>query len=241
MIRLTLVVIVSLTWARSEGWAQQNTSPSTHVAAPTNPQSAIRNPQSTVIDRLVVVVNEAPITESDLLWFLALDAEVPAGPFTDELKRSALRQFIDQELLYQEAEKLPSIEVKPDEIDQYISELIKRFPSESVFGRRLDAVGLDQTTLQQIVQRRLVILQFIEFRFRAFVFVTDQEIQSYYESRVLPLAQERGQTPPPLEQIKDLIEKNLIEDRVASELTLWFEDARRRADIVYLVHESMNQ
>jgi len=133
--------------------------------------------QNIGIDRLVAVVNETPITESDLLWFLALDAEAPAGSFSDEMKRSALRQFIDQELLYQEAEKLPSIEVKPEEINQYISELIHRFPSESTFRRRLDAVGLDQTTLQQIVQRRLVILQFMEFRFRAFVFVTDPEIQ----------------------------------------------------------------
>lgn len=230
-----LIVLVSLTWADRQGWGQQNPSPSTGVVAPAPPPSAAHTAQSVVIDRLVAVVNDAPITESDLLWFLALDAEVPAGSFTDDLKRRALRQLIDQELLYQEAEKLPSIEVKPDDVDRYISELSRRFPSASAFRRRLDEVELDATTLHQIVRRRLVILQFIEFRFRAFVFVTDQEIQSYYESRLLPLARERGQKPPPLESIKDLIEKTLIEDRVESELSQWFEEARRQADIVYLV------
>jgi len=256
IVKWTLAVAASLMLAGGEGWAQQSPSPSVsashHIADSYNrqsaignpqsegPQSAIRNPQSanpqsTVIDRLVAVVNEEPITESDRLWFLALDAEVPAGSFSDELKRIALEQLIDQQLLYQEAQKLPSIEVSQDEINKYISELITRFPSESAFRRRLEAVGLDQTRLQEIVQRRLLILQFIEFRFRAFVFVSDQEIQSYYERRVLPLAQERGETPPPLDQVKELIEKDIIEDKVASESSLWFEEARRRSEIVRLV------
>jgi hypothetical protein len=200
-----------------------------------NPAPPPAQPAGVVIDRLVAVVNDVPITESDVWWFLALDAEAPAGRLSDELKHSALSQLVDQELLYQEAQKLPTGEISQDEISRYNSELIGRFPSESAFRRRLEEVGLDAARLREIVRRRLVILQFIEFRFRSFVFVSDQEIQSYYESRIVPLAHERGETPPPLDQIRSVIEKTITEDKVASEMSAWFEDARRRADIVYPV------
>ncbi|MBI3951474.1 MAG: SurA N-terminal domain-containing protein [Acidobacteria bacterium] len=254
MARLALAVTVSLMLAGGEGWAQQGAStvynpPSTpHQSGagsairhpqPGGPPSAIRHPPSAsagvIIDRLVAVVNDSPTTESDLLWFLALDAEVPAGQFTNELKRLALGQVIDQELLYQEAQKLPAIEVSQEEISQYIADLIRRFPSEPAFRHRLEAVGFDGATLQETVRRRLIILQFIEFRFRSFVFATEEEIQSYYQSRVVPLARERGETPPPFEQIRNVIERTIIEDKVASELSNWFEEARRRSEIVRLV------
>jgi hypothetical protein len=254
ILKFGLSVILSLALASSESLAQGGTDLMVFEKAAMNDglttvdgeliQSAIRNPiQRTaltaiqvVIDRLVAVVNGDPITESDLLWFLALDPEVPEGRFSDELKRIALGQAIDQQLLYQEAQKLPSLEVSQDEVNKYISELTSRVASESIFRRRLDAVGLDQTIRQEIVKRRLVILQFIEFRFRAFVFVSDEEIQSYYQSRVVPRAQERGQTPPPLDQtLRSIIEKTIIEDKVASELSVWFEEARRRSEIVRLV------
>ncbi|GEM_PF-390082 len=196
------------------------------------------SPSGVIVDRLVALVNDDPITESDILWFLALAPDVPEGPFTDQMKQQALEQYIDRQLLYQEAQKLPTIEVTQEAIAQYIAELVKQFPSESAFRRRLQAVGLDEATLNQIVRRRLIILQFIDFRFRAFVLVGDEEIQSYYRHRVVPLAEERGQSPPPLEEVRELIEKNLLEEKVASEMTLWFEEARRRADIVYLVNYS---
>lgn len=196
------------------------------------------SPSGVIIDRLVALVNDDPITESDILWFLALAPDVPEGPFTDRMKQQALEQYIDRQLLYQEAQKLPTIEVTPEAVAQYIADLTKQFPSESAFRRRLQAVGLDEATLNRIVRRRLIILQFIDFRFRAFVLISDEEVQSYYRHRVVPLAEERGQSPPPLEEVRELIEKNLLEEKVASEMTLWFEEARRRADIVYLVNYS---
>jgi hypothetical protein len=207
-----------------------------------NPQSAIRNPQSAgrqsaihLIDRLVAVVNEYPITESDVLWFLALDPEVTVESYSNELKRRALEQIIDQELLHREAEKLPTVEVTEEAIKQYLGELVSRFPSEAVFGRRCEAVGLTDEALRELARHRVEILRFIDFRFRAFVFVSDAEIQSYYETRIVPAARERQETVPPLDQLRELIEKNIIEDKVAAEMIAWFEENRRRSEIVYLV------
>ena len=65
------------------------------------------------------------ITYSDLLWQLALQPDTPlANPTSKELNR-ALRLIIDQRLILQEAEKLPSIEPTAEEIKNARDELVK--------------------------------------------------------------------------------------------------------------------
>lgn len=226
MTKLVLSMLIGMVLAGSESLGYDGIFHSTVPGA----QSAI------LVDRLVAIVNGEPITESDLLWLMALDPQQPDGPFTNHAKRLRLEQAIDQQLLYQEAQKLPSIEVKPEDISRFIADLLKQFPSESVFRRRLEAVGLDGPALQQRVRQQLIILQFIEFRFRSFVLVSDAEIQTYYQSRVVRLAQERGETPPPLDdRLRSVIEQTIVQDKVESDLNDWFEEARLRAEIVRLV------
>jgi hypothetical protein len=223
MRRIANIVIIILILACRLGLAQGGAQPSAQA-------------NGTMIDRLVAVVNGHPLTESDVLWFLALDPEVSTETYSNDLKRRALERIIDQELLHREAEKLPTIEVTEAAISEYIAELMRHFPSEAVFRHRLEAVGLTSDALREVVKHRLEIWQFIDFRFRAFVFVSDAEIQSYYENRVVAQAKERGETAPPLDQrLRELIEKNIIEDKVASEMIAWFDESRRRSEIVYLM------
>jgi len=184
------------------------------------------------VDRIAAVVNGTVITESDILWYLALDPETPEGTFSEDAKARALQQLIDQALLHQEAEKLPTLAIAESEIERYLADLRARFPSESAFRRRLAAVGLDERTLREIARHRLEILRFIDFRFRSFVFVSEQEVQGYYESRLVPDARRRGITPPPLEQVRALIERLLREEKTKAEMIAWLDEARRTAEIV---------
>ncbi|GBC77370.1 Chaperone SurA [bacterium HR08] len=188
--------------------------------------------QAILLDRIAAVVNGRVITESDIRWYLALDPETPEGEYSEEVKSRALHQLIDQMLLYQEAEKLPTIAITEEEIERYLTELRARFSSERAFAQRLAAVGLDETTLRAIARHRVEILRFIDFRFRAFVFVSEPEVQWYYENRVIPEARRRGTTPPPLEQVRPLIEQILRNEKVKSEMIAWLDEARRTAEII---------
>ncbi len=188
--------------------------------------------QTLLIDRIAAVVNGTVITESDILWYLALDPETPEGTFSEDVRARALRQLIDQALLHQEAEKLPALPVAEPEIESYLAQLRARFPSESAFRRRLAAVGLDEQTLREIARHRVEILRFIDFRFRSFVFVSEQEVQWYYETHVLPEAQRRGTPPPPLGDVRSLIERILRDEKMKAEMIAWLEEARRRAEIL---------
>ncbi len=112
---------------------------------------ALGSPQE-VVDKMVATVNAGVVPEcrniclitySDLLWQLALQPDTPlANPTSTDLKRS-LTLLIDQRLILQEAEKLPSIEPTAEEVKTARDELVKRFPSLTEFQQRLQRVGLN--------------------------------------------------------------------------------------------------
>src|SRR5688500_5622441 len=72
-----------------------------------------------VVDKMVATVNAGVvpdcrniclITYSDLLWQLALQPDTPLANPTSKDLNHALSLLVDQRLILQEAEKLPSIE-----------------------------------------------------------------------------------------------------------------------------------
>lgn len=187
--------------------------------------------QRVVLDRMAATVNGDLITESDIKWYIALDPEAGEGPAAEQIQWRALQQLIDQKLLDQEAEKLPTIEISPADVEKGLADLIARFPSESAFRQRVEAAGLDAETLRAMIKHRLEILRYIDFRFRSFVFVSDIEIQSYYEQRVVPVAKARGEQAPSLEQVRPLVEKIISDEKVKSEMIAWLDDQRQKAEL----------
>src|SRR5688572_16313605 len=73
-----------------------------------------------VVDKMVATVNAGVktdlITYSDLMWQLALQPNTPLDNPTSADLNSAMRLLIDQRLILQEAEKLPTIVPTPVEI-----------------------------------------------------------------------------------------------------------------------------
>jgi len=188
-----------------------------------------------VVDRIIATVNGEPITQSDIMWNLALTPEAPISRVDAQIIKQMLEQVIDQRLIHQEAEKLPTITVTDEEISQHIRQLIAGFPSEAAFRRRLETVGLTSEALRGIVLHRLEILKYIDFRFRSFVVITQQEIEEYYRTQLAPRIRGRGEVPPPLDEaMRSQIEMTLLEERINVEIEKWLADARSRADITVL-------
>jgi hypothetical protein len=203
---------------------------------------ALGTPQE-VVDKMVATVNAGVVPEcrniclitySDLLWQLALQPDTPlASPTSTDLNRS-LRLLIDQRLILQEAEKLPSIEPTAEEIKTSRDELVKRFPSLTEFQQRLQRVGLTSGKLDEILEQRLKIEKYLDFRFRNFVVITQKEIADYYRDVYLPRVRNRGQIIPTLEQASPEIETVLTESKIESDTDAFLDSARERAEIVML-------
>ena len=197
-----------------------------------------------VVDKMVATVNSGTqsecrlclITYSDLLWQLALQPKTSlANPTSDELNR-ALGLLIDQRLILEEAEKLPSIEPTLEEVKAARSELVQTFPSLAEFQLRLQRVGLTAERLNQILEQRVRIEKYLDFRFRNFVVITQTEIADYYKDVYVPRRRARapGQIVPTLEEARGEIEKTLTEAKIESDMDAFLDNARERAEIVIL-------
>ncbi len=193
-----------------------------------------------VVDKMVATVNAGVktdlITYSDLLWQLSLQpGTVLDNPTSADLNR-ALRLLIDQRLILQEAEKLPTIVPTQKEVSDARDELARNFPSPLEFQQRLQRVGLTSEKLDEIVEQRLKIEKYLDFRFRNFVVISQKEIADYYRDTYVPRFRARspGRIVPTLEQSRDEIERTLVEAKIESDTDAFLDNARERAEIVML-------
>ncbi len=198
-----------------------------------------------VVDKMVATVNAGVlpdcrqiclITYSDLLWQLALQPNTPLdNPKSDDLNH-ALRLIIDQRLILQEAEKLPSLAPTEKEIKNEQDELVKEFASQAEFQQRLLKVGLTSEKLAEILDQRERIEKYLDFRFRNFVVITQKEIVDYYKDVYVPRLRSRapGQIVPTIEEARGEIERILTEAKIESDTDAFLDNARERAEVVIL-------
>lgn len=193
-----------------------------------------------IVDKMVATVNGGVrtdlITFSDLLWQLALQPNTTlVNPSSQDLNR-ALHLFIDQRLILQEAEKLPSIAPTEEEIRSARDELVKAFSTPTEFQQRLLRVGLTSDKLTEILEQRVRIEKYLDFRFRNFVLITQKEIADYYQNVYVPRLRSRspGRIVPTLEDVRNDIETTLTEAKIESDTDAFLDSARERAEIVTL-------
>jgi hypothetical protein len=205
------------------------------LAAPTSAQE--------VTDKMVATVNSGGVTRdlitySDLLWQLALIPDAPLqNPRSEDLNR-VLHTVIDQRLIAQEAEKLPSIAPTEAEIDAEIKDLVKHFPAND-FVQRLNQVGFTNTAddnFRHIIEQRVATKKYVDFRFRAFVVITPQDEQDYYRDTYVPSFRQRfpGRIVPEFEKAEPEINQTMTETKISTDIDSFLENARERAEIVIL-------
>src|SRR5688500_16302366 len=193
-----------------------------------------------VVDKMVATVNAGVRTElitySDLLWQLALQPNtVLDNPTSEDLNR-ALRLLIDQRLILQEAERIPTIVPTQKEVSDARDDLARNFPSQIDFQQRLQRVGLTSEKLNEIVEQRLKMEKYLDFRFRNFVVISQKELADYYRDVYVPRFKTRSpeRIVPTLEQARAEIEKTLMEAKIESDTDAFLDTARERAEIVML-------
>jgi hypothetical protein len=193
-----------------------------------------------VVDKMVATVNGGVrtdlITYSDLLWQMALQPNTPVDNPNSEALNRTLQLIVNQRLIYQEAEKLPTINPTDKEITDELNTLIKLFPSQSGFMERVQRVGLTNEQLREIIRQRVAIDKYLNFRFRSFTVVTPKEVSDYYRDVYVPRFQRQypGRIVPTFEQMSKQLEAQLTEDKIESETTSFLDTARERAEITIL-------
>jgi len=195
----------------------------------------------TIADRMVATITNGSratpdvITYSDLVWQLTLEPSTPfsARPSSDQLNR-ALRTVEDQLLILQEARKLPpantpeAMQKFEDQVRQKRDQLVQGIGSRALFEERMKSVGLTAEQLDAILRDRVTMENYLDFRFRAFELPPSaKEISDRYNQEYGRL-RNTGRIVPTLEQVRDSIEHDLIEEKIEAEIDKFVDNLREQ-------------
>lgn len=196
-----------------------------------------------IVDKTVATVSDGMRTElitySDLLWQIALQPNIPINPTNSEDLNRVLQLVINQRLFALEAQRLPQAEPNEDEINAEIRRVIANFPSTAEFVRRLNLVGfksIEDDNFQKIMEQRVAIEKYLDFRFRSFVVITPEDEEKYYRNSFVPEFRRRnpGLLVPPIDEVRARINQILAEDKISRDIEQFLDDSKRRAEIIVI-------
>jgi peptidyl-prolyl cis-trans isomerase SurA len=194
-------------------------------------------PGATTIDRIVAVVGKHAIKQSDIDRDLRvtqfLNQEAPDSSIATQKK--SLERLIDQELIRVDMAAAGNTGHLDSEAKDLLAELVRdRFSGSSA---RLDAElarrGLKQPQLLEQLQWQLVVLRFIDERFRAGILVSDEDVRKYYDEHLQELSKRPGEHS--IDALAAKIRESLEGEEVNRNFEQWLAQARKDAVIEYKV------
>lgn len=199
--------------------------------------------QAVVVDKMLVTVSDGVRTElitySDLLWQLALQPDSNLDSPSKADLDGVLELLTEQRLIALEAGRLPAAAPTEEEILTDIRRLVEAFPSPANFEARLRQVGFESTSdpnFRRIIEQRLTIQKYLDFRFRSFIVVTPQDEEKFYtETFALQFRRQNpGVVVPALDAVRTQIREQLTELRVETEIERFLSEAKERGIITTL-------
>jgi hypothetical protein len=186
------------------------------------------------IDRLLAAVNGKVITEGDLRLAGILNAVAlsgsKGGPNSDD---QALSRLIDLELLRQELKNFGMAKEDESEVESRLQVLRDAYAKTGGLTAFLKKHGLQESELISYLRLESSILRFVNFRFRPFINVTNEEINAYYEKRLAPQLEKSKLDLPPLAQVSTRIEEILREEKINEVFDQWIANIRHNSRIEY--------
>jgi hypothetical protein len=171
------------------------------------------------LDAVVVEVNGTITTASDLAIARALSL-FTLTPSDAPIRDDDVQRVVDARLVVDEARRL-QITTEPADVDEAWRAAAERLGGLDVLRRWLDQAELDEGWVRKLVEADLRRRRFIDVRFRAFVFITEEELtQAIGPGPHAPETRERAM--------------NALRDAaIARELNAWLAETRARATIRY--------
>jgi peptidyl-prolyl cis-trans isomerase SurA len=200
------------------------------------------------LDRAVAMVNGYLILESDIdrernFESLDLNGETDRGPSTAGAPKQhgeVIERLIDRQLILQQVarqENSGGLVQNPDTDLSKVTLLIPDCAQGACstlegWDHFLTARHFTQESFRQYWQQRLMVLSFVEQRFRSGVRPDPNAIDAYYRETFLPRFERSHATAPPLSTVANQIGDVLIEQDISSLLSDWLKTLRTQSNIV---------
>ncbi len=186
------------------------------------------------VDRLLAAVNGKVITEGDLVLVRSLNAVISGaavGAGYDDSQ--AIERLIDLELMRQQLKDFNLGRQDDARVQARIQALRNAYAQKGGIGEVLRRFGLQESELISYLELESAIEAFIDFRFRPFASVSQEEISSYYQGRFAEQLRASGLSLPPFEQVASQIEEIVREEKINAMLDQWIREMRRNSRIEY--------
>jgi len=128
-----------------------------------------------------------------------------------EIKKKVLEKLIDGELLYQESQKM-GLKVDDSTVDEQYAKFKEQFPNAEEFNKELVKAKITEASLKSQIRQVMVIQQYIDKEFVQKITVSEEELKAFFDS-----------------YLKDRIEKNLKQEKIQNEVSLFIEKVKEKA------------
>lgn len=195
---------------------------------------AFAEAQRQLLDQVVAIVNDDPITQSELDVTMRPIYQDYKSQYSGEAlmealteaRRKILNQMIEDKLVYQEA-KNQKIEPDIDRVDQQLEDLKKNFKADVDLEDALAKEGMSLSAMRERMERQSVIQRLHEMEVRAKVVVSPLEVEAYYEEHADEFSSEKmiRVRSITIKKNEDAREKGLTDEAAKSKI----DNLRKRA------------
>lgn len=180
------------------------------------------------VNRIVARVENDIILQSDVRE-LQRYQELLDGK--SESQDQALDRLIDQWIVRSEAELSQFPHPKDEDVDRGVQRVEKSFASTEEYKSREKQCGMTDAEVRKIVASQLYLSNYLDSRFRPSSQVSEAEIEDFYQKKIIPTAQARGQQPPTLDAARETIQEALIQGKITAQTDQWLKESRDRLQV----------
>jgi len=153
--------------------------------------------ESHMIDRVVAVVNNEAITQSELDMLLRPVYEAYKQEYSGEeliellteAREKLLNQLIEDRLVFQEATER-GLEIQPAMINERIEAMKHQFQTEDEFYAAMEERGMSMKELREQLRRQALVRGIHDMEIRSKIVVSPTEIEQYYLDHKVDFATE---------------------------------------------------
>ena len=186
---------------------------------------------SETIDRIAAVIDRQVLTVSEVSQMVEIRFFPRTSESEDDHRRDVLDALIAQALRFRDVERFGAQDIPADAIEARLREIQGRFPAETEFLAAIARAELTLDEVRALVKRQLQVEAYIQERFAPLVFISDEDIDTYYRGPWTQQRRDRGLSVPPLSTVREEVRTAARSSRLQEEIGKWTAQLRARADV----------
>lgn len=187
-----------------------------------------------VVDRIVAKLDTDIILLSDVRALQRYQLFVDGKA---ESEQDALNRLLDQWIVRNEAKAALFSQPSEEDVNRSLTRLKRSFSSPEAFDERKKQTGLSDEDIERMLRAQLYLSNYLDSRFRAAIQIDEKDIEDFYQTRIVPRAESRGQTPPTLDAARGFIQEALVQRAINEQSERWLQESRSRLRVENLLDE----